>query len=52
MAFIAPHKEIRDEMRDMWQCSRVVYLPGGDLWEGTTYDIPTNTELGTRYKEE
>jgi len=48
MSFIAPKKEWRDRMRDMWKQSRVVYIPGGTLWEGTTYETPTEDELNLR----
>lgn len=45
MAFIAPRKDWRDEMRAKWQYSRVIYIPGGMLWEGTTYERPDELEL-------
>ena len=45
MAFIAPKKEWRDAMRDFWVDSRVIYLPGGSLWEGTEYEQPNEGEL-------
>lgn len=48
MAFIAPRRIWRATMRQYWQESRVVYIPGGDLWEGTTYEEPTDDELQIR----
>jgi len=45
MAFIAPRRIWRTTMRKLWQESRVVYIPGGDLWENTTYEKPTDEEL-------
>jgi adenylylsulfate kinase-like enzyme len=45
MSFIAPRRQWRDEMRKLWQKSRVIYIPGGKLWEGTTYEKPTEEEL-------
>ena len=45
MAFVAPNKELRNMMRTHWQASRTIYIPGGDLWEGTTYEIPDEDEL-------
>jgi len=45
LAFIAPKKLWRDLMRDHWQKSRVIYIPGGSLWEGTTYEMPAQSEL-------
>ena len=48
VAFVAPRQEWRDMMRKKWKKSRVVYVPGGTLWEGTTYEKPTDEELETR----
>ena len=45
VSFIAPKKEWRDSMRMLWIKSRVIYLPGGILWEGTGYETPTEEEL-------
>lgn len=45
MAFVAPRKEWRDMMRRLWKMSSVIYVPGGTLWSGTTYDRPTEDEL-------
>ena len=45
LAFIAPRKEWRDEMRSLWKESEVIYIPGGTLWAGTTYEKPTAPEL-------
>ena len=44
LAFIAPLRKWRDEMRSLWRESEVIYLPGGTLWEGTTYEKPTRDE--------
>lgn len=49
LSFIAPRKEWRDMMRKYWQKSRVVYIPGGTLWEGTSYEIPEGDEFDVRY---
>ena len=48
MAFIAPRRVWRTTMRQYWEESRIVYIPGGDLWEGTTYETPTDDELQIR----
>ena len=48
MAFVAPRRVWRTKMRTYWKESRVVYIPGGTLWEGTTYEKPTDEELKTR----
>ena len=45
MSFIAPRREWRDRMRGLWKESRVIYIPGGSLWEGTDYEKPTEEEL-------
>ena len=43
-AFVSPRKAWRDMMRSFWLESRVIYIPGGTLWEGTTYEKPTDEE--------
>ena len=48
-SFIAPKKKWRNMMRKYWEVSRVVYMPGGTLWKGTTYQRPSERELRTRY---
>ena len=45
LAFVAPKREWRDMMRKKWRMSVVVYVPGGSLWPGTTYERPTDGEL-------
>lgn len=45
VSFIAPKREWRDAMRMYWKQSRVIYLPGGTLWEGTNYEKPLEREL-------
>ena len=44
MAFVSPKKEWRQQMRAMWQKSCLIYLPGGSLWPGTSYEMPDNEE--------
>jgi adenylylsulfate kinase-like enzyme len=44
-SFVAPKKRWRRMMRKYWKESLVVYIPGGTLWEGTTYEIPDLKEL-------
>ncbi len=46
VAAIAPRRKWRDQMRSQWKESRLVYLPGGTLWEGTVYEAPV---LGEEY---
>jgi adenylylsulfate kinase-like enzyme len=45
MSFIAPRQEWRNMMRAYWKQSKVIYIPGGSLWEGTTYEKPDENEL-------
>lgn len=45
LAFVSPRREWRDMMRKLWMMSAVIYIPGGTLWPGTTYDRPTDGEL-------
>jgi adenylylsulfate kinase-like enzyme len=49
LSFIAPRKKWRNMMRKYWEVSRIVYLPGGTLWKGTTYDIPAEEEYDIRH---
>jgi len=51
MSFIAPRREWRNEMRKLWRKSRVIYVPGGRLWEGTTYDRPDEEELNIKIND-
>ncbi|TSA08003.1 MAG: adenylyl-sulfate kinase [Deltaproteobacteria bacterium] len=46
VAAVAPRREWRNMMRAQWQeGSRLVYLPGGCLWPGTTYERPGDDEF-------
>ena len=49
VSFIAPRKSFRDMMRGLWEVSRVVYIPGGTLWEGTTYQRPNEREMEVKH---
>ena len=44
LAFIAPREDWRQEMRSLWKESEVIYIPGGTLWEGTTYEKPPKSK--------
>lgn len=48
VAAVCPYKDLRDTMRLFWRKSLLVYMPGGELWPGTTYEIPDEEELGWR----
>lgn len=50
-SFIAPTKALRKMMRRHWAISRLVYIPGGTLWEGTTYERPSDRELEVYYNQ-
>jgi len=45
MSFIAPKLEWRNMMRLHWNASKVIYIPGGTLWEGSEYEKPDELEL-------
>lgn len=49
LSFVAPKKKWRDAMRKLWNESRIVYIPGGTLWEGTTYERPNEKEIKVRH---
>lgn len=42
LSFVSPKQEWREMMRRYWKESKVVYLPGGTLWQGTEYERPMN----------
>ena len=41
----APTRALRLMARRKWAQSQLVYLPGGTLWEGTTYEEPISDEF-------
>lgn len=45
VACMAPMKSLREMMRSYWAESRLVYLPGGTLWDGTEYETPDTGEF-------
>jgi adenylylsulfate kinase len=44
VACVSPKREWRDAMRSKWQASRLVYLPGGNLWPDSQYEVPAHDE--------
>lgn len=42
---VAPKRAWRDKMRSLWRASMLVYIPGGTLWEGTKYEVPSDDEF-------
>lgn len=54
MTFIAPKREWRQMMREMFQVSRTIYLPGGEMWSKShpgyiEYEEPNEDEYGVFY---
>jgi adenylylsulfate kinase len=45
IACVSPRKAWRDQARMLLQESILVYVSGGTLWEGTTYEEPSKQEL-------
>lgn len=45
-SFVMPDKVLRDFIRVSFPESVTIYVPGGKLWFGTEYDVPSPTELG------
>ena len=44
VAMISPKKEWREEARKHFEEFKLIYVKGGSLWKGTTYDEPTEDE--------
>jgi adenylylsulfate kinase-like enzyme len=45
IAAITPTKKIRDLIRSHFEESKIIYIKGGSLWPGTTYEEPSEEEL-------
>jgi len=45
VALISPKKEYRVKARKLFDESILIYIPGGYLWEGTTYEEPDYEEI-------
>lgn len=45
VACVSPKKEWREEARKLFRQSILIYVPGGTLWPGTTYEEPDSFEL-------
>jgi hypothetical protein len=50
IALVSPRREWREEARNLFKESVLIYLPGGTLWKDTTYDVPDEMELGYHKK--
>jgi adenylylsulfate kinase len=44
IALVSPRKKWRQEARKLFKRSELVYITGGYLWPGTTYEEPDNDE--------
>jgi adenylylsulfate kinase len=45
VALVSPKKEWRMDARKMFKHSMLIYVPGGCLWSGTTYEEPDHEEI-------
>ena len=45
IALVSPKKAWRQEARAIFKESKLIYVPGGTLWKGTTYEEPDEEEL-------
>jgi len=45
IALISPYKKWRMKARKLFEKSMLIYLPGGFLWEGTTFEEPDHEEM-------
>jgi len=45
VACVSPKREWRQEARAMFRDSTLIYMAGGTLWKGTTYEEPDGEEL-------
>jgi len=44
IALVAPRKEWRQKARALFNKSELIYVTGGTLWKGTTYEEPDQEE--------
>lgn len=45
IAAVTPTRRIRDLIRSYFEESKLIYMEGGKLWPGTTYEEPTEEEI-------
>ena len=45
VAAIMPYRNLRKLVRSFCQASVLIYLDGGQMWEGTEYEVPGKEEL-------
>jgi len=49
VALISPKKKWRNEARELFTTSFLIYVAGGTLWKDTSYEEPANGELVFTY---
>ena len=42
---VSPTKSVRNEARQLFKESMIIYVPGGNLWKGTSYEEPDSIEI-------
>jgi adenylylsulfate kinase len=45
VALVSPKKEWRMKARKLFERSMLIYMPDGNLWEGTEYETPDHAEM-------
>ena len=45
ISLISPRRQWRKEARKLFKESEMIYIKGGTLWKGTTYEEPDSEEL-------
>lgn len=45
IALLSPKKEWRMKARKLFDKSMIIFMPGGQLWEGTEYEEPDHEEM-------
>jgi len=49
ISLISPKREWRNEARSLFEESILIYVEGGKLWKGTTYEEPDEDEVDIIY---
>jgi hypothetical protein len=44
VALVSPKKVWRQEARSLFRTSKLIFIPGGELWPGTEYEEPDSDE--------
>lgn len=51
-SFVSPRRVWRNMMRSHWRESQLIYIPGGELWPGTEYEIPLFDEFQPYFNQQ